>query len=260
MKKNLYYRTVYKRQNLIKSFLLNFFLVISSYPRLVIEVFIRRNMGERYFSLASSLTVAAILLLFPSITDSIVELFLPRNLRGFSQSYDNGLFATKNILYTIYVFAFIAFSILRYREVKRNPTVFDFKRFSMSTGYSLPVFTNLSGNSRLIETVFEPLPFFLGGLVLTFAGQSLGLLLIFCSICYSLSYMGAYYQGDQFVMDTIDEMIMNEETKNSFVGNDDPSETRGVRFFAKKPRSIDDRERLADAMIQEEADAIPEAS
>ena len=56
MTKNLYYRTVFMRVNSIKEIILGFFLAIASYPRMLLEVFTRKNMGERYFSLATAYT------------------------------------------------------------------------------------------------------------------------------------------------------------------------------------------------------------
>src|SRR6056297_2426434 len=55
-----YFRKVYRRFS-IKLILLSFFYQISSWPRLVIEVFIRKNMGERYFSIGQSIIVFLIL-------------------------------------------------------------------------------------------------------------------------------------------------------------------------------------------------------
>lgn len=63
MKKNLYFQTMFQRTNGIKMIILDFFLSIASWPRLMIEVFIRKNFGERYFSLAAAITITVILFL-----------------------------------------------------------------------------------------------------------------------------------------------------------------------------------------------------
>jgi hypothetical protein len=72
------------------------------------------------------------------------------------------------------------------------------------------------------------------------------------SIFYSIGYLAAYKNGDNFVMDKIDEMILNEELEDAFVNDKDASETRGVRFYARKPNGEDLRRRVADAFMEEE--------
>ena len=44
-KSNLYFQHVYGRKNLLMEFFNEVFLKISSYPRMVIEVMIRKNYG-----------------------------------------------------------------------------------------------------------------------------------------------------------------------------------------------------------------------
>ena len=54
MQKNLYYRAIARRENMFKLLLLSFFNFFSSYARLLLEVFTRKNFGERYFRLSSA--------------------------------------------------------------------------------------------------------------------------------------------------------------------------------------------------------------
>ena len=77
------------------------------------------------------------------------------------------------------------------------------------------------------------------------------MLLIVCSVFYSFGYAGAYHIGDNFVMDKIDEMISNEELEDSFVNDKDPSETRGFRFYGKKPTDPDMRRKVASLMTED---------
>jgi len=60
MKKNLYYRTVFQRRNIIKELLFSIFMEIASLPRFVIEVFIRKNMGRRYYRPSFAIITAII--------------------------------------------------------------------------------------------------------------------------------------------------------------------------------------------------------
>ncbi|CAG5011145.1 hypothetical protein DYBT9275_04891 [Dyadobacter sp. CECT 9275] len=57
MKTNLYYRAVFRRQSMLNEFVMDFFLYFCSYPRLMLEVFVRKNFGERYFSFFSALMI-----------------------------------------------------------------------------------------------------------------------------------------------------------------------------------------------------------
>ena len=57
MKKNIYYSEVVIRKNLVKSNLLNWLFALSSLLRVPVEVFLRKNFGERYFSPASGVII-----------------------------------------------------------------------------------------------------------------------------------------------------------------------------------------------------------
>jgi len=89
-------------------------------------------------------------------------------------------------------------------------------------------------------------------MLLYFLNQKLGGLIAICSILYGLSYAGAYKNGDDFALNKIDEMIMNEEMGGSFSTEEEQSKT-GVRFYMKKPNREDLRKRLADSFIEKDA-------
>lgn len=252
MQKNLYFRTVIMRRNVVVRAILNFFLSLCSYPRLILEVFIRKNFGERYFSLASVITVAVLLILYPVIGDKVGSLF-NGNRYGYG---DKQNFMGEYATWYLFVAAFLYFSFLRWREIKRNPSVYDFARYSLSAGEIHPMFYKINFNGktfspRLIETFIEPFAFFIVGFLLYLANQGIGGLIIIASICYGLSYAGAYKNGDDFALNKIDEMIMNEETANSFSAEQELN-NRGVRFYMKKPNREDLRKRLADSFIEDD--------
>jgi hypothetical protein len=237
MRKNLYYRATMSRRNVIKEALFNFFLGICSYPRLVLEVFLRRNMGERYFTLASAITVGLILMLLPFAE------------YAFHRSF--GYVLGHNWVWYAFVAAYGYFSYRRYQEVRREPSVFDFARYSLSDGVPLPQFRNSGYSIRVQEIWLEPLAAFVLGMVLLPLGQSmLGSLFIVCAIVYSVSKAGAYYKGDNFIMDKIDEMICNEDLKRALVDNEESN--RGIRFRSKFPNKQSLREQLSDAVVEEE--------
>jgi hypothetical protein len=145
----------------------------------------------------------------------------------------------------------------RRSEVKRLPSVFDFERFSLSTGEVNPFFTDIKINGkpfdrREIETLIEPAFFLAIGIILTLMAQTIGPVIIGCSIIYSLSYVGAYYLGDQFVMDTIDEMICNAELVDSFVNEHAPEETKGFNAYGRRPADPDFRRKVVDNFFEDE--------
>lgn len=237
MKKNLYFHSVMSRRNVIKDVIFKFFLGICSWPRLVLEVpFLRKNMGERYFTLASAISVGVLLIVIPFVG----------NIGRYSPSVFDII--TDNWLWYGFVAAFGYFSCLRYKEVKRQPSVFDFERYSLSEGEMLPWFNNLGFQLRFTEIFIEPLAGVVPGILLLLFGQSLlGGMLTACGIIYSISKAGAWYQGDHFVMDKIDEMICNEELRKSLVDNEEPA--RGTTFRSKFPDKQELREQLAGAII-----------
>lgn len=240
IKTSIFYHATFQRINRLKNFILNYAYMLCSYPRLIIEVFIRKNFGERYFNLSSAITAI------------VVMAYLPFHLdphRDYSEVWFKIL--KENFLWYAYLAGFIYCSWLRWQEVRRNPSVFDFARFSESPGEINPIFSIMTKpgatpNLRLIEIVLEPLPFFIGGIILTQLGQSLGTLLTVCSIFYSLSYWQAYRIGDNMIMDLIDEVIFAEELENIMVFKQPSSKTRGVRFHAELPSDLLLSQKLVD--------------
>lgn len=259
MKKNLYYSNVLRRQNILAETVLGFFSFCASYPRLVLEVFIRKNFGERYFKLISAMTVAAILIAYPLIKQQLAggaDAFdMDDEEGGFGMARKAPSYLKPYYSWFVFVALFLGASVMRWLEQRRNPSVFDFARYSLSRGQINPVFSKMkiSGkrvNLRLIETVFEPLFFLLIGVILYFLlGQKVGLLLAVCSIFYSLGYVAAYAIGDNFIMDKIDEIIVNQELKKSFVDGLDESQTRGFRFMGTMPDNIETRRQIFSNMV-----------
>lgn len=269
MKKNLYYRHVFRRRNAIKEFFLKLILAISSGPRLLLEVFIRRNFGERYFSFSSAIILAIVMAALPLGIIWVYRFFnpLPSDVNGMTNLHHYFYPSYPQTLYWFYkhwyafIVVFLIVCLMRREEVKRLPSVFDFARFSLSTGEIHPLFIKLiesprSGITvRLVETVLEPALFFFIGLVLVWLNMDLGYLLILCSIIYSLSYVAAYHIGDNFVMDRIDEMICNQELSNAFVDGLAPSKTRGVNYYGRRPKDTDVRRLVAESFVEDEDEA-----
>lgn len=265
MQKNLYYRHVIQRQNLFKALTLSFFFAFASWPRLLLEVFIRKNFGERYFRLSSAITVAVLLTALPFFLDKLNSsvAMTQTDFNPFAEepaaTPSGSGFLKSYIGWFIFLAGFVVVSVYRHLEIKRNPSVFDFAKYSLYGGKIHPFFYGLkiggkAPSLRLIESVLEPLPFLIAGVLLYMAGQSLGTLLIVCSIFYSLGYVAAYDIGDNFVMDTIDQIICNEELKSSFVDGKDEEQTRYFRFVGDRPDDPAKRSQILPLLMENEAD------
>ena len=244
MKKELYYSTVFQRKNILKEFLMGIFLSIASYPRLLLEVFLRKNMGERYFSGASVITIFFLLAALPVFKERIITLELIGN----------------NLLYYLFLMAFLYMSFKRGQEISRLPSVFDFARYSLANGEVYPSlrklrFADRDLDIRTIQTIIEPGIFFVAGAILIFMDQKLlGGVLAVSSVLFSLSYEAAYHFGEQMVMDEIDKIILSEDMVKAFVDEDDPSQTRGVHFFGRKPADKGMRQRVMNSMSRKKDD------
>lgn len=248
MKKNLYFRNTVQRKNVLREFFLSIFSMFSGYPRLMIEVFIRKDFGERYFKISSAITAFVIFAAAP---------FLLQWFEDAGEEETRRSHVAGNQMLYIYLGLFILFSIKRYLETRHNPSVFDTEKYSLYGGTIHPGFKRIKifgtkPSIRLIETVLEPLPFFVAGVILWMLNQSLGILLVASSIFYSLSYVALYDQGDNYVMDMLDQMIMNEMLEDAFVNDQDPSKTKGVRTMGRKPADEDIRREVLKGMLDEE--------
>lgn len=258
MQKNLYYRNVLRRHNIFLDFVYGIFLGVASWTRLLLEVFTRKNFGERYFRLSSAVTVAALLIAYPLILNRILGDV------GYDASEDGDQIVQRGPSFLKPYYSWFAFtalfliaSIYRKIEIKRNPSVYNFAKFSLYSGKINPIFFSVpvggkKPDIRLVETVIEPLPYFILGVVLFLLHQPLGSLLILTSFFYGMGYVAAYHRGDDFVMDKIDEIISNEELKKSFVDGLDDSQTRGFRFLGHKPDDVEVRRQILPLMTEKE--------
>ncbi len=242
MRSNYYYRQVFGRKNHLKEFLLTFFMSISSAPRMLLEVFIRKNFGERYFSFSLAIFTGVVLFFLPFTSNGISRMFSSGYGYGGYGRSDNSLWSviTHNPLWYIYIAAFIYFCIKRRSEIKSSRSSFDFGKFSKYSGDIHPLILALRKDRpklsvRLIETALEPALFFIAGLILVFIGQSLGWLILICSIIYSLSNSAAYYVGDNAMLDIIDKVICNEGLKDYFIEGKEADEQTGFRAYGRRP-------------------------
>lgn len=155
-------------------------------------------------------------------------------------------------LWYAYLAVFAVFSYFRWLEVKRNPSVYDFARVSYSSGIIRPGIElfyrklGIATNSRVLEIILEPLPFFGAGILLTLLGQSLGPLLITCTVIYFIGYKCAYTCGDELIMDIADEIITGKDKEEIIVKQSGPNNTHGAKFYGKLPNDSEHRQKIAD--------------
>lgn len=266
MKKNLYYRDVIQRRNPLTPWFLSWFNAFSSSSRLLLEVFIRKNFGERYFNLFSVIVLALSLAILPVLFVEIPTLLggsMNPNTFGGMGGFEGvnvqqkSSYMPQYLGWYIFLVAFVGMGVKHHLDNKHNPSVYDFAKYSLCSGDINPIFykvkiPGVKTDTRVVECLIEPLSFFILGFALWFLGQHLGSLLMFMSICYSLNYLGAYINGDHFVMDKIDQIIINEEMEKAFVNDDDEEKTRGFRFRGQKPETDKMRRQILPLMMEEE--------
>jgi len=212
MKNNI--RRSRTRQNYAQNFVLNFFIRYSSYPRLMLEVFVRKNLGRRYFNMFSAMTVVAILLIIPQLL--FKYWYSPEYkmyVKGFWDLY---------LVWYLFTGAFFTMSIIRWIEILQNKN----RQLEASTYpgdpfnfmYSLRFLGK--ANERTIAIRYEPFLFFIAGFILIKCGQGIGYLILFSSIFYSIGNYAEFKYGDEYIIDMEDQMKLNEALQDSFAGRD----------------------------------------
>src|SRR5258706_15873154 len=120
MTKNLYFRAVVRRENIFKNFCYAIFLAFASYPRLLLEVFIRKNFGERYFRLSSVVTLTAILSVLPWLFKWMSGVTEQLTFADDGSSQNAAAAGPHYLTWHIFTGLFFVVGILRYMEMKRN--------------------------------------------------------------------------------------------------------------------------------------------
>lgn len=194
-------------------------------------------MGERTFS-----KVDAVLL-------AIVLYYIPDPLYRIYHWHDTFTY------YTFYT-AYVIMAVYCCFEIKRAPSVFNFKRFSLDPGKSFAFFKRIkifgiTPSQRTIDVYLEPLFCFTIGLILVMMSQRMtGMVIAFCSLCYFISNYSFALRADHEIMNKIDGIICNQDITETFTNDVDVS-PRGVPFYAKKPSTRELRMDLAAALVDD---------
>ncbi len=252
-----------RSESFVKVVILGIFDLFASPCRALIEVFIRKDFGERYFRLSTVIATFLFLALIPVWPYVLLVLFSTVfpvfSVLGaqVDAAYADSSIWIKFLGWYIYLFAFLWMGIQHHRSMKDRPSALEVPQYSYYSGRKLAFFWNIEiggrrADPRLIECWLEPAPFFIAGIFLTLIGQALGPLLIVSSIVYAISYRVNYAAGDNLIMDMVDQKILNEELESSFLYDKDEQETRGYRFLGRKPNDPEMRKALLGMMTEEE--------
>lgn len=235
-------RKMYQTKFLSSSWI-NLFVSLMGIPMKLLEVFLRRYMGERYFSFGGSVFLAIILTAAPFFFPEGRYLRLTDMIFHYWGWY-------------LFLIAFCFFSFLRYKEVRRPVGQFDFNKYSYSRGYGYDFFYKIMLNGkepsvRRVAIYYEPLTALLVGIILILIGQvAIGILTAFCAICYCLNWAHAYKMGDDLVLDWIDDIIVNRDTSET-VHTGRPAAS-GFQFLGELPASNELRSGLAKHLAGDE--------
>lgn len=253
MKRNYYLYTVMRRENKLKNLVIGFFRDLSSTFRLFIEVFTRTDFGHRYFIYWGAM--------FWGVGGLLLPILITGGIGAFMGELDFGKFFSYGFTWIVYFILFIRQCNKHRKDIKKRDISFYENRYSHYDGHIRSFVYEIrdrlfkkNADSRIVETVCEPLPFFASGLLLMLLQQPIGLLLFICSIFYALSYLGAYYQSDEYFWERNDVGIYNELLEDVFVNEADHSKDQGVKYFGYRPSDKKVRERVFRMMVSGDED------
>ena len=249
-KARLYFRKIYPYVSFFREILFGFFSVLAHLPARIVEIFLRRNFGERYYSL-----------------DAPVIMFLamsyPLYIWISTGSYEFIQMMGFSWFWILFSFVFLGFAIKRKREINHDLQSFDDAKYSMYSGDEWSIWYRFENKlPRLfkrdtffynIERVYEGGLFLIVGFVFLFIPFSryVGVLLIFSGASYMFTMYLRYLKSRDMVLDQIDDKIHNEDMHDAFTND---KSKRGFRWFGPKPDDPQFRETIAESLVDEEGD------
>ncbi|WP_319480268.1 hypothetical protein [uncultured Draconibacterium sp.] len=225
------YATKFLYRSYLRMFYRQAILALTKFPNLIVAVFLRRKLGERYFTMAASVTFAVIL---------YTPYQYRRDLRHISEIFDY-----LNFTWVIFILLFLMQSIFRRLEFKRSSKIIRGDIYSYFEGETLnPLWDWVERKTKFIkndatkvERYYEPLLVFLVGVVLifTYFAVFVGLFLILLAFFHYLRVAVLYAQGKDFLMDEVDKLIISKNLKETILDNKPASETQGFRIPGGRP-------------------------
>ncbi|GFZ79686.1 hypothetical protein GCM10011531_06990 [Aquaticitalea lipolytica] len=211
--------------------------IISSYPSYIVEVFMRKHFGERYFSFSVAVIIS-LTMLYPFI-------FLGNRVRG-----------ALGISWLLFTLLFLYKSIRHRMEYKRFSMTYNFDRFSYADGEIFDFWYDLIGTKLLGLTVtryrilvlFEPAIPVLIGLLLMLVKftRPIGILIFFSGLLFGYRNTMKAYAARSYVLDAIDEQIVSKWKYDVIMEEKPKSQTGGLSFPIELPKSNDIRQNLID--------------
>ena len=264
MRKNHYYRSVLKPDHGQQLIIITILQALAQFLSLPLKVFVRRDFGERYFSLPLVVIILVALAVVPYQFGTFTE--YSYGGRGLSKTIKWDEFLGHYLTWYGLLLLCLRVSLKRDREITRSRSSFDFGKYSLYSGkiwdwfYTIIKIKKQRPTIRQVEIIIEPAFFFLIGLVLLLTQQWIGAYLMFASLLECWAAWMMYRSGDNFVLDTIDEMICNQDMAETFIeGRADETE-RGFRFYGQIPLDPDNRQKVAEAFYDgDDPDEVAEA-
>lgn len=247
-----YYQAVHGRINLIREYLMMIFILISSLPALIVEVFLRKNFGERYINTGSILAAWYLMMNpylffhFKEYSFGFLITWMPKEVIR----YGDDIF---NLPYALFCTGFLIFALYHRLQFKRYLNAeFDQHRFSLSRGIPWRFWSNrmekkvlgIEINPYTLVVIFEPSIPLVTGLVLTVFPETRGLggLVIIGALSYAIRGMILAIKGREYFLDKLDELIMKEELGKIILDAKQPHETRGASLPFSIPQDRKNRE------------------
>lgn len=253
-----YYYSIYRYENALRAIWYGFIYALAHWPSMMIHVFTRKNMGERFFTLAAPISFCAILSLpfiFKNELDRLGDFAGPLNWFGI-----------------IFLGLYLAIAIERRLEFKRHSHEFDPEKFSKYEGdrlvydWAIEKFKadTLVGKIlgwRFVMRNFESLLFIITGLLLLLIPFSrlVGFLLVVSGLLDMAKTRVQFAKGRNYVLDQYDNVIVSREFKESFVNNKKPKDSKYLDL-SHLPRSNNRQvnEMLADMINAQSAQPATE--
>ncbi len=236
---NIFREMAGARVNFVFDFILSLMSALSSYPSSIVEVFMRKSFGSRYFTLATNLTVFAILIFIS---------FKISNQAGFKYAVSLFLFAL----------AYLGMAIKHRLEIKKYGTAYNFERFSKSNGLMHPrllglidkEFYGIKINKYIVSVYLEPVvPFLIGAVLsLSFYTLTVGIILMISGFLFGFRNFVKAHTARQWLLDQIDEQICARHDRGVLMDERPPQETAGLDFPITLPPQMELRKHLVNSM------------
>jgi hypothetical protein len=217
---------------------------LSTIPASLVEVFLRREFGERYISLSLNIVIALILVWWGIMLSNVIG-------------------AEYFILWFLLIGLFLYKSIQHRKEIKRYGTAYDFERFSLSDGRIHDKWWDIIGKEYfgvkitryLVHIILEPLvPIIIGlpFLIISYT-RSFGLLLIVSGLFFGFRAFIKAYSARSSILDIIDEQICMKYDEEVLVEQKSPEETAGLSVPIELPEDEETRRLILNSLRMQSA-------